>query len=158
MLGWLVDTEALTLTSPPHKRLKLRLLLAEWPPTRTYASAKHVSQLAGFLMHISFAVRPGSFFVHRQLASVGMPRIAAGDHLAGRMANPGRRVALGPEFHADLEFWRWFVDKGADVRDGVLSAPMYHLQERPAQRTLFSDASIAAVGGMLSRNRCLLVL
>ena len=100
MLGWLVDTEALAVTSPPHKRLKLRLLLAEWPPDRTYASAKQVSQLMGFLMHISFAVRPGSLFVHRLLASVGMPRIAAGDHFAGRMANPGRRVALGPEFHA----------------------------------------------------------
>ena len=146
VLGWLVDTEALTVTAPPHKRLKLRLLLAEWPSTRTYASAKQVSQLAGFLMHISFAVRHGSLFVHRLLASVRMPRIAAGDHFAGRMANSGRRVALGPEFHAGLEFWRWFVDKGVDARGGVLPAPMYHLLERPAQRTLFSDASKTAVG------------
>ena len=122
VLGWLVDTEALTVTSPPHKRLKLRLLLAEWPRTRTHASAKQVSQLAGFPLHILFAVRPGSFFVHRLLASVGMPRIAAGDDSAGRMANPGRRVALGPEFHADLEFWRWFVDKGVDARGGVFGA------------------------------------
>ena len=99
-----MDTKALTVTAPPHKRVKLRLLLGEWPPTRTYASARQVSQLAGFLMHICFAVRPGSFFVHCLLASVGMPRIAAGDHFAGRMANPGRRVALGPEFHADLGF------------------------------------------------------
>ena len=99
-----MDTEAPTVTAPPHKRLKLRLLLAEWPSTRTYASAKQVWQFAAFLMHISFAVRPGSFSVHRLLSSVGMPRIAAGDHFAGRMANPGRRVALGPEFHADLEF------------------------------------------------------
>ena len=146
VLGWLVDTEALTVTAPPHKRLKLRLLLAEWPSTRTYASAKQVSQL-GFLMHISFAVCPRSFFVHRLLASVGMLRIAADDHFAGRMPNPGRRVALGSEFHADLEFWRWFVDKGVDARGGVLSAPMDHLLERPAQRTLFSDASKTAVGG-----------
>ena len=137
VLGWLVDTEALTVTAPPHKCLKLRLLLAERPPTRTYASATQMSQLGGFLMQIYFAVRPGSFFVHRLLASVRMPRIAASDHFAGRMANPGRRVALGPEFHADLEFWRWFVDKGVDARAGVLSTPMYHLLERPAQRTLF---------------------
>ena len=135
------------MTSPPHKRLKLRLLLAEWPPTRTYASPKQVSQLAGFLTHIYFAVRPGSFFVSRLLASVGMSRVAADDHSAGRMANPGRRAALGPAFHADLEFWRWFVDKGVDARGGVLSAPVYHLLERPAQRTLFSDASKTVVGG-----------
>ena len=66
-------------------------------------------------MHISFVVCHGSLFVHRQLASVGMPRTAAGDDFAGRMANPGRPVALGPEFHADLEFWRWFVDKRVEV-------------------------------------------
>ena len=135
------------MTSPPYKRLKLRLLLADWPPTRTYALAKQVSQLAGFLMHIYFAVRLGYFFVHRLLASVGMPRIAAGDHFAGRMANPGRRVALGPEFHADLEFWPWFVDKGVHARGGVFSAPMYHLLEHPAQRTLFSGTSKTTVGG-----------
>ena len=67
-------------------------------------------------------------------------RIAAGDDFAGRIAHPGRHVALGPEFHAGLEFWRWFVDKGVDARGRVLSAPMIHLLERPAQRTLFSDA------------------
>ena len=146
VLGWLVYTEALTVTATPHKRLKLRLLLAEWPSTRTYASAKQVSQLADFLVHICFAVRPGSFSVHRLLASVGMPFIAAGDQFAVRMANPGRRIALGPEFHADLELWPWFVDKAVDARGGVLSAPMYHLLERPAQQTLFSDASKTAVG------------
>ena len=133
--------------SPPQKRLKLRLLSAERPPTRTYASAKQVSQPAGFLMHFSSAVRPGSFFVHRLLTSVGVPRVAAGDHFAGRIANPGRRDVFGPEFHADLEFWRWVVDNSAGARGGVLSAPMYHLLERPAQRTLFSDASKTTVGG-----------
>ena len=97
-------------------------------------------------MHISFAIRPG-LLVHRLLALVWMPRIAAGDHFAGRMANPGRRVALGPEFHADLEFWRWLVDKGVDARSGVLSVLMYHLLELPAQRTLFSNASRTDVGG-----------
>ena len=50
------------------------------------------------------------------------------------MANPGRRVALWTEFHADLEFWLWFVDKGLDARCGVFSATMYHLLECPAQR------------------------
>ena len=101
-------------------------------------------------MHISFAIRPG-LLVHRLLALVWMPRIAAGDHFAGRMANPGRRVALGPVFHADLEFWRWFVDKGVDkgvdAHGGVLSVPMYNLRERPVQRMLFSDASKTTVGG-----------
>ena len=115
------------MTSPPKKRLNLRLILAEWPPIRTYASPRQVSQLAGFLMHISFAVRPGSFFVHLVFASVGMPRIAAGDHLVDGISNLRRRIILGPEFHADLGFWLWLVDKGFDARGGVSSPLMYHL-------------------------------
>ena len=37
--------------------------------------------------------------------------------------------------------------EGLDARGGTLSAPMYHLLERPSKRTLFSDASKTAVGG-----------
>ena len=51
-------------------------------------------------------VRPGSFFVQRVLASVGMPRITTGADFTCRTDNPGRRVALGPEFHGNHEFWR----------------------------------------------------
>ena len=108
VIGWLVDTVALTETAPPHERLKLQVPLAEWHPTRTSASAKKVSQLAGFLMHILFAACPRCLLVHRLLASVEMKRFASGDHFAGRMAKPGRRVAFGPEFHAYLELWRRF--------------------------------------------------
>ena len=61
VLGWIIDTEAFTVTLPSRKRLKLRSLLAEWPPSRASASARQVSKLADFLMHISFAVRPGLF-------------------------------------------------------------------------------------------------
>ena len=145
VLGWIVDTESLKVTLPPPTRLKLRVLFSEWPPYRASASAKQVPQLVGFLMHVSFAFLQGSFFVQRVLASVGMPRIAAGADYACRMVNPGRRVAIGPEFHGDLEFWRWFVSEGLDALGGTLSAPMYHLLERPAQRTLFSDASKTAI-------------
>ena len=137
--------------------LKLRLLLAEWPPSRASASARQVSKLAGFLMHISFAVRLGLFFVQRLLASVGLPRVASGAGFAFRMPDPGRCVALGPEFHGDLEFWRWFAAEGLDTRGGTLSA-VYRLLERPARRTLFSDASKTAVGGVLSRDGGLLAL
>ena len=161
VLGYLVDTEALTVTSPPHKRLKLRLLSAEWPPTRIYASAKQVSQLAGFLMHISFAVRLGSFFVHRLLSSVGMRRIAAGDHFADRMANSGRRVGLGPDFQADLKLWRWFVDKGVDARRGVVGADVVVVVSfagAPGTTYVVLGRAKNRRRGILSRNRCLLAL
>ena len=130
VLGWVMDTEALTVTLPPHKRINLHELLAEWPSSRMSASAKQVSQLAGFLMHISFAVRPGSFFVHRLLAPAGMPSIAAGLDFSDRMANPGRRVALGPEFHGDRGVWPWFVDEVLNEIGGTLLAPTYHPRAR----------------------------
>ena len=106
-----------------------------------------MSQLVGFLIHVFFAVRSGRFFVNRWLASNGIPRISAGGDFGFRTANPGRRLVLGPESQGDLEFWRWFVEEGLDARGGTLSAPMYHLLERPFQRTLFSYASKTVLGG-----------
>ena len=47
-------------------------------------------------MHISFTVRPGSFFVHGLLASIGMPRIAAGDHFLAEWPIRGGVLPLGP--------------------------------------------------------------
>ena len=56
------------------------------------------------LPHDRFVCLPsGSFFVHRMLAAVGMLRITADAEYACRTVIPGRRVALGTEFHVDLE-------------------------------------------------------
>lgn len=134
------------MTLPLLKRCKLRKLLTAWPPSRCSASAKHVSQLIDFLFQVSFAVRPGSYFVQRMLASVGMPLIAAGAGFPCRVANLGRRIALGPEFHGDLEFRRWLVAEGLAVERDALSAPMYYLLEYPARRALISGASKTAIG------------
>ena len=106
-----------------------------------------MSKLVGFLMHVSFAIHPGSFFVQRTMASAGMPRITAGVDFACRTVNPARRVVAGPKLHGDLEFCRWFVAEGLDARGVCLSAPMCHLLERPARRTLFSNASKEVIGG-----------
>ena len=76
----------ITGTLPSHRFLKLHKILKEWPSSRAYASAKQVSQLVGFLMHVPFAVRPGRLFVNRSLALVGMPRIAIGVATGGRPA------------------------------------------------------------------------
>ena len=56
-----------------------------WPLSQISASAKQVLPLVVFLMHVSFAFRPGSLFVHDVLTSDGMPRIAAGAEYACRM-------------------------------------------------------------------------
>ena len=95
---------AYTASLPSPKRLYLRAILSDWPPSRESASAKQVSQLVGVQLHVSFAFRPGSFFLQRMLASVGMPRTAAGADYTCRAAKSGRRAVLGPKFHGDLEF------------------------------------------------------
>ena len=69
VLGWAIDTQQLTITMAQQKQAKLAVLLAEWPPSRTVATARQVSQLTGFLMHVSFALRPGKLFVGRLVAA-----------------------------------------------------------------------------------------
>ena len=144
VLGWILDTQQLTVTMPAHKQQKLARVLSEWPATRTCATTRQVSQLTGFLIHVCFALRPGKFFVGRLLAAVGMPQSAV---FPSRVSDPNRRVVLGPLFHDDLEFWRWFVAHGLASRGGSLCSPMYNIVHRPPKMAVFSDASKTAFGG-----------
>ena len=102
VLGWILDTHELTVTLTLRKQQKSKGLLEAWPMSRNVATARQVSELTGFLLHVSFALRPGKFVVGRLLAAVGMPPSAA---FPAGVVDPGRRVVLGPEFHDDLEFW-----------------------------------------------------
>ena len=102
VLGWILDTQQLTVTMPTQNQQKLARVLGNWPVTRTSATARQVSEVTGFLMHVCFALRPGKFVVGRLLAAVGMPQSAA---FPSRVSEPNRRVVLGPLFHDDLEFW-----------------------------------------------------
>jgi len=84
VLGWLVDTEAGTISLPEQKVQDLRERLAEWPPHRKQATVREVLVLAGKLHHAAFVIRPGRYFVHRllQLAGLhlnGMERAGGGD-------------------------------------------------------------------------------
>ena len=141
--------EAPAVTLPSHRRFKLQNLLADWPSSRTSASVRGRcrSSLASLHMSPLLCVR-GGFYVNRLLASVGMPRISAGANCCFRTANPERRLILGPKFQGDLEFRRWFDEQGLNAHGGTLSAPTYHLLERPSQRTVFFYvASKNAPGG-----------
>ena len=60
--------------------------------SRTVAMARQVSELTGFLLHVSFALRPGKFVVGRLLAAAGKSQSAA---FPAGVVNPGRRVVLG---------------------------------------------------------------
>ena len=60
--------------------------------SRTVATARQVSELTGFLLHVLFALRPRKFVVGRLLAAVWHATV-------GRVScrgreNPGRRVVF----------------------------------------------------------------
>ena len=143
VLGWILDTEKLTVSMTPRKLEKLQRMLGEWPVSRQTATVRQVSELTGFLLHVSFALRPGKFFVGQLLAAMGMPQSAA---FPSGLDNPKRKVTLGPLFHNELEFWRWFVDKRLAYRGGHFSSPMYNII-RPPKLPMFTDASKSAFGG-----------
>lgn len=74
VLGWIIDSDRLTLSLPPSKSVKLQRLLEMWPPDRTTATRKQTSKLTFVLPHVSIVVRSGIFFVQRLLAQAGMLR------------------------------------------------------------------------------------
>lgn len=112
-----------------RKQQKLRHLLDQWQPSRRFATARQVAELTGGLRHVPFALRPGKVFVvGRLLAAVDMPQSAA---FPSGVANPLRRVTLGPMSHDDPKFWCWFVQMGLDGRGGDSSCPMDNILTLP---------------------------
>ena len=95
VLGWVLDTVAMTISLPQAKLTQLRELLAKWPGDRRIASESELRSLMGKLLHVCEVVRPGKFFVRRMLNQLGMPPVKAW-HKRFRGAGGGdnrRRVA-----------------------------------------------------------------
>ena len=152
MLGWTIDTVAMSASLPPTKLVQLRQLLARWPADRRIASESELRSLMGRLLHVCEVVRPGIFFVRRMLNQLGLPPVPAGDDEPwGSRGRKRARIRLGREFHDDLSFWRLLVDKA--VGPGVVStldAPLLSFYLQPHARTLVSNASGDAMGGLYS--------
>ena len=112
--------------------------------------------LIGSLLHLREVVRPGKFFVDRMLNQLGLPPSQRWQHKwrskvaasRGVQASARRRggIWLGPEFHADVEFWRLIVAWGMRSSAGTLEAPLYSLYPQRPLCTLWSDASGDALG------------
>ena len=151
MLGWSIDTVAMTISVPQDKVVQLRLLLDMWPGTRRVAPVKEVRSLLGKLLHLSEVVRPGKFFIRRILNQLGLAPFQAGETGEG-FGMGGRRgrgvVRLSREFHADLDFWRLVIEM-ATGSDGFtrLEAPLFASFLQPPCRIIISDASGDAMGG-----------
>ena len=62
MLGWDIDTVAMTISVPLEMLERLRDTLHEWSPDRVVAS-EELRSLIGRLSHLCEVVRPGKYFV-----------------------------------------------------------------------------------------------
>lgn len=65
MLGWLIDTMAMTISVPQEEKfVQLQDMLDQWPASRRTATVNEARSLLGKLLHLSEVVRPGEFFIH----------------------------------------------------------------------------------------------
>ena len=140
----------MTISLTKTKVAKFRGLLLKWPRSRRYALESEVQELVGDLLYASEVVRPGKFFVRRMLNQLGLPPVKRWQEKLGGSSprsRRGGRLALGPEFHADVRFWRLMTSEEFARLGSHLSSPlhMFFLQRRSC--TLVSDASGTAVGG-----------
>jgi hypothetical protein len=93
LLGWIIDSVAMTLPMPPRRLARLSELLAEIPRSQKRLSIKKWHRLLGELRSMSIAL-PKARGLFSQL------------HVAGRTEEQGRvRLHLG--FHDTLDDFRW---------------------------------------------------
>ena len=145
-MDWNLDTEKLTLSMTPRKLEKMQPLLGGWPVSRQTATVSWVSGLTGFLLHVSFAMGAGKFFVGQLLAAAVMSQLAA---FASGLNNANRRVTLGPLFYDEPDFVLAVVcgQRACLYRRGHVSSFVYNIIIRPPKLTMFTDASKSAFGG-----------
>lgn len=95
ILGWIVDSESMTLTLPPRRLQRLQELLDSIPHTQHRLALKTWHQLLGELRSMSLAL-PGArgLFSHLQTA------------LRTRVGN---RLRLTASFHQALDDFRWLL-------------------------------------------------
>lgn len=148
VLGWEIDTVAMTIAAPVEKLESLRVMLQQWPPHRATASETEVRGLVGKLLHLCEVARPGRYFVRRMLNQLGLAPVES-KKFKSELAS--RQVRLGAEFHADVAFWRLLVDGGLGSPIGKLTAPLIWSFSQPPACTLWSDASGDAMGGWFLR-------
>jgi len=158
MLGWLIDTVAMTISVPPEKAVHVCEMLSQWPAGRRTATVKEIRSLLGTLLHLSEVVRPGKFFVRRILNQLGLAPLRAqevgGRHVTGGERS-GRTLRLSREFHDDLAFWKLIIEMSTGS-DGIvrLSTPLFACYLQPPTRILISDASGDAMGGFCLETGC----
>ena len=133
VLGWTIDTVALTISLPPAKLVQLRELLARWPADRRISSESELRSLMARLLHVCQVVRQGKKIVRRMLNQLGLPPVPAGaEEPWGSRGRSRGRIRLEREFHDDLSFWCLMVDTAVGPGgSGTLGAPLLNLYLQP---------------------------
>ena len=129
ILGWTIDSEAMTLTLPPRRLARLQEILGSIAPARKRLSLDLWYQLLGELRSMALAL-PGArgLFSHLQ-AALGTRK--------------GSRLRLTPSFHQALQDFRFLVS-------ALESRPTSLYELVPATPTLIGthDASGHGAGGV----------
>jgi hypothetical protein len=129
MLGWTVDSDAMTLTLPPRRLARLKELLDSIPPTRKRLSIDTWHKLLGELRSMSLAL-PGSRGLFSHLQHALQTRV-------------GTRLRLTEAFHHALNDFRW-------IHAQLASRPTRLYELVPTAPTLHGthDASGSGAGGV----------
>ena len=147
----------MTISVPPAQLARTRDLFRQWPASRSHAPEAEVRSLIGKLSDLCEVIRPGKFTVGRMLNQLGLPpsqwwqdkwksKLAA--NRGARASADGRgRISLGPEFHAEVEFWRLIAAWDMRPSAGTPEAPLYSLYLQRPSYTLWSYASGDALDG-----------
>jgi hypothetical protein len=129
ILGWIIDSVAMTVTLPPRRLQRLGELLASIPPTQRRLSLEKWHQLLGELRSMALAL-PGArgLFSHLQAA------------LRTKQSN---RVRLTTGFHSALHDFRW-------IQTNLHSRPTRLYELVPTHPVLegMHDASRDGAGGV----------
>ena len=86
---------------PDDKLRHLRALLRDWGSRRS-CTRKELESLIGLLNHACKVVRPGRSFLERMLDLL---------HSVHCPPNSPVPLRLNQGFHADLAWWRWFLER-----------------------------------------------
>jgi hypothetical protein len=129
MLGWLLDTEAMTLELPLHRRERLQAILDSVPRSQKRTTAKKWHKVLAELRSMSVAL-PGSRGLFSQL------QLALCDTA---------RVCLDRGVHDALADFQWLKDNLA----ARPSTRLYELVELPPTVSGADDASKHGMGGVL---------
>ena len=149
ILGFVVDTQKMSISVPARKIDEIQTLLKEWPSTRQEAKAKQVWSLTGKLRHIATVLRPGRYMVWRLEFCTGVANL---DHVQS-VVQKETTVRLNEEFHADLGWWKWAVQQASLLAGVSLYSPFYDHVHWPPTRHWLSDATLKAIGGLCLESR-----